>query len=297
MKPHFHLIPRNIENTYLLRHHTLPHLGTVWHYHPEIELHYIIRGKGVRFVGDNISNFDAGELLLLGEDLPHMWRCTEEYFRNDPAVTAEAIVIQFLPDFIGQDFLQKWESASIVRLYEKAKIGLIVTGSTKQEIIELMKQTVESEGIKTIILILTMLEILSQSRELHPISSKQTLYQSDKDETDRLNHVIAYTLNNYKNELTLEEIAGVANLSMTSFCRYFKMMTKKTFGDFLTEIRISHAKRLLIENGELTTETVGFECGFNNRSNFFRHFKAITGRTPSEYKKEYSSEYFLINGF
>jgi AraC-like DNA-binding protein len=294
MKPHFHLIPRNLENAYLTRHHIVPNLGTVWHYHPELELHYIIRGKGVRFVGDNISNFDVGELLLLGENLPHMWRCTEEYFRKDPSIQAEAIVVQFLPDFIGQDFLQKWESEPILRLYEKAKIGLVVTGDTKKQIIELMKQTVEAEGIKMIILILTMLEILSQSKDLHPIASKQTLYQSSKEETDRLNQVIAYILNNYKNELTLEEISRVANLRTTSFCRYFKMMTKKTFRDFLIEIRISHAKRLLMENSELTTEAVGYECGFNNRSNFFRHFKAITGHTPSEYKREYAKESFLV---
>src|SRR5699024_8532429 len=121
MRPHFHLIPRNTENAYLSRHHTLPNLGKVWHYHPELELHYIIRGHGTRFVGDNISNFAAGELLLLGENLPHMWRCTEEYFRKDSSVSAEAIVVQFLPDFIGRDFLQKWESSAIVHLYDKAK--------------------------------------------------------------------------------------------------------------------------------------------------------------------------------
>jgi len=259
-----------------------------------LELHYIIRGKGVRFIGDNISNFDAGELLLLGENLPHMWRCTEEYFKRDPKITAEAILVQFLPDFIGTDFLNKWESSAILDLYEKAKIGLVITGRTKGLIVSLMKQAIETSGLNTIIHILSMLNILSKSKEMSPISSNKSLYKSDKEEADRLNKVIAYTLNNYKEDLSLEEISNVANLSSTSFCRYFKMMTKKTYHDFLIEIRISHAKRMLIEDTSVTTETICFDCGFNNRSNFFRHFKTITGFTPLEYKREFSIEPLLV---
>lgn len=189
MKPQYHIVPRDIRTSHLSRQHTLPNFGTVWHYHPELELHYIIRGEGVRFVGDNISNFDEGELLLLGENLPHMWRCNEQYFRSDPNITAEAIVVQFLPDFMGSDFLTRDEGAGIINLYERAKAGLVISGDTRDEVVDLMRKSVGTEGLTRVVLILSMLEVLAKSKEMEPIASKETHYKSSKEENDRLNNV------------------------------------------------------------------------------------------------------------
>lgn len=244
-------------------------------------------GEGVRFVGDNISNFSAGELLLLGANLPHMWRCNEKYFRGTPSITAEAIVVHFLPEFMGNDFLKKPETASILNLYEKAKSGIEIHGDTKKEVVAHMRQSVKKEGLGRMVSIINIIEILAESKEIQPITTSVTSYKSNQKEIDRLNKIYVYTLENYHTNLTLEEIAAVANLSVTSFCRYFKMMTKKTFHDFLIEIRISHARRMLIEETTTTTEAICFECGFNNRSNFFRHFRQITGFSPVEYKHKY----------
>src|SRR6478735_3302451 len=135
MKPHFHLVPGNVEESHLSRHHILPNFGTVWHFHPELEFHYIIRGEGIRLVGDNVSAFGPGELLLLGQDLPHMWRCNEEYFRSDPEIKAEAIVIHFASHFAGRDFLRKAEAEPILKLYEKARKGLVIHGTAKKNIL------------------------------------------------------------------------------------------------------------------------------------------------------------------
>ncbi|MBK1439071.1 helix-turn-helix domain-containing protein [Parapedobacter sp. ISTM3] len=294
MKPHFHLVPRTTAYPYLSRQHTLPNFGTVWHYHPELELHYIVRGEGVRFVGDNISNFDAGELLLLGENLPHMWRCNKRYFQGNPNITAEAVVVQFLADFMGRDFLRKPEAAAIHALYERARYGLVIHGRTKKQVVTLMRESVQAEGLSRLMLIFNMLHVLADSKEVTQIATGWTTHQANKDETDRINKVYHYILSNYRNEITLDEIATVAHLSVTSFCRYFKMMTKKTFRDFLIEVRISHAKRMLIEDSISTTEAICFECGFNNRSNFFRHFKRITGCTPVEYRHRYLYENVFV---
>ena len=249
-------------------------------------MHYVIRGEGVRFVGDNISNFYSGELLLLGENLPHMWRCSEKYFEGNHLITAEAIVVHFMPEFMGKGFFELPESAKIASLYEKAKAGMEIIGNTKQRIMSLMAKSVRAEGLSRLVLILKMLEILSSSNEMEPISSGKLELQTNKQENERLNKVYEYTLKNYSNELSLKDIAAVANLSVTSFCRYFKMMTKKTFHDFLIELRISHARKLLMDDNLITIETVCFDCGFNNRSNFFRHFKRITGYTPYEFRKK-----------
>lgn len=287
MKPYFYIVPRDVTATHLTRHHVLPNFGSVWHYHPELEFHYIVRGEGVRFVGDDVSNFDAGELLLLGEGLPHMWRCNEAYFRRDPSITAEAVVVQFLPGFIGKDFLQMPEALPIKNLYSKARRGLVIYGETRERIVRMMFDSVSADSLQRIVLIISMLELLSRSDEMDFIATSPWSSPSNNEDDERINKVYRYVLDNFRQPISLEEISSVASLSQTSFCRYFKMMAKKTFYDFLTEVRISHANRLLIEEPEATTEGICFECGFNNRSNFFGHFKRITGLTPVEYRKKF----------
>jgi AraC-like DNA-binding protein len=127
---------------------------------------------------------------------------------------------------------------------------------------------------------------MDKSGEYSIIAAGKAFYQSNESDTIRLNKVCTYTLSNYKKEIPLSEIAEISNLSVTSFCRYFKLMTKKTYYNFLTEIRISHACHALLEN-KLPTQVICFECGFNNISNFYRHFKKITGITPLDYKRKY----------
>ncbi len=286
MKPLFHKVPTSIQSSFEVRHDIKPNFGKLWHYHPELELHYVARGEGVRFIGDNISNFSSGEVILLGENLPHTWRCNEEYYQNSSKLDVEAIVIHFLPDCLGKDFINLPESFLIPKLFEKAKRGMILNGKAKEELISLMKSAPDANQIDKLIILLHILKVLSETEEYTEITSSHAFYQSNESDSIRLNKIYNYTLSNYKREITLAEIASYSNLSVTSFCRYFKMMTKKTYYDFLIEIRISHACRLLIEN-KIPTEMICFECGFNNVSNFYRHFKKVTEITPMEYKKRY----------
>ncbi|MXV15193.1 AraC family transcriptional regulator [Hufsiella ginkgonis] len=287
MKAHFRKVPINIQNSYSVRHDHLPNFGGIWHYHPELELHHIIRGEGVRLIGDNISNFSSGEILLLGENLPHTWRCKEEYFQNNPDLNVEAIVIHFLPDCLGKYLLSLPEAYLIPKLFEKAKNGMLIGGKAREQLAGLMFNAVHATNLDRIIVLLSILKTLAETEEFSPIASThQAFYQSNESDTIRLNKVCSYTLSNYKREISLEEISSISNLSVTSFCRYFKQITKKTYYDFLIEIRISHACRFLIED-KLPTEVLCFECGFNNVSNFYRHFKKVAGMTPLEYKRKY----------
>lgn len=286
MKPHFHKVPVSLQSSFSIRHDVQRCFPTTWHLHPELELHYVIKGEGVRFIGDNISNFSPGEILFMGQNLPHTWRCKEEYFQENSNLQVEAIVLQFLPTCLGKDFLSLPEAYLIPKLLEKAKRGMVLGGKSREKIGELMFAALQATNLDRIILLLSIIKILAESKDYHSISSPHAFYKSDDVETQRLNTVCAYTLANYKKNISLEEIASISNLSVTSFCRYFKQMTNKTYNDFLTEIRISHACRLLIED-RLPTELICFQCGFNNISNFYRHFKNITSLTPLEYKREY----------
>ena len=164
---------------------------------------------------------------------------------------------------------------------------MVITGKTKQKLAGLMKEALNATNLDKIIVLLQILKTLAETTEFKTIVSGQSnFYQSNETDTIRLNKVCNYTLTNYKKDITLEEISSISNLSVTSFCRYFKLMTRKTYYDFLIEIRISHACRALVED-KLPTEVICFDCGFNNVSNFYRHFKKVTGITPLEYKRKY----------
>ncbi|KAA8486297.1 AraC-like DNA-binding protein [Arcticibacter tournemirensis] len=287
MKPLFHKVPVKLQNSFSIRHDVASNFGTVWHYHPELEIQYVIKGEGVRFIGDNISNFSSGELILLGENLPHTWRCNETYFQPNSQLEVEAIVIHFLPDCLGKDLLNLPEAYLIPKLFEKAKQGMVIQGKTREKLSKLLFSAINATNLDRIIVLLSILKTLAETNEYSTITTSQhTFTQSSESDNIRLNKVYNYTLSHYKKEISLEEISSLSNLSVTSFCRYFKLMTKKTYYDFLIEIRISHACRALIED-KLPTEVICFECGFNNVSNFYRHFKKVTGITPLDYKRTY----------
>lgn len=289
MKPLFHKVPTSLQNSFGIRHDIEPNFGKIWHYHPELELHYVVRGEGVRFIGDNISNFSSGEMILLGENLPHTWRCHEEYYQQQSGLEVEAIVIQFLPDCLGKDFIHLPESFLIPKLFDKAKKGMIINGTAREKLIKLLENAPKANQIDKLLLLVNILKVLAETEEFTEITSAHAFYQSNETDSLRLNKICSFTLTHYKREITLEEIAAISNLSITSFCRYFRLMTNKTYYDFLIEIRISHACRLLVED-KFPTDVICFECGFNNVSNFYRHFKKVTGTTPMDYKRKYLSK-------
>src|SRR5687767_11406840 len=151
MKPQFHKVPLKIQNSYSARHDKLPNFGAIWHYHPELELHYVIKGEGVRLIGDNISNFSSGEIILLGENLPHTWRCRDEYFQHNPELEVEAVVIQFLPDCLGQHLLHLPEAFLLPRLFEKAQNGMLIGQSTRSSLAPLMLAAVKATNLDRLI--------------------------------------------------------------------------------------------------------------------------------------------------
>lgn len=287
MKPHFHKVPVGIENSFSIRYDVQPNFGTLWHYHTELELNYIIKGEGVKFIGDSISNFTSGDMILLGENLPHTWHCNEEYFRDDPTLKVEAFVLHFSSKCLGNDFLKLPEAYMIPQLFEQAKKGLLIYGKARRKLADLLQQALGARGIERLILMISMLRVLAETGEKETISSAYAFHtKHNAYDMLRLDRIYSYSLENYKKDISLEEVAAIANMSVTSFCRYFKTATKKSFFTFLIEIRISHACRALIED-KLPIEMICFQCGFNNVSNFYRHFKKVMGITPYKYKEKY----------
>lgn len=276
--------------TFSIRHDIIPAFKGVWHYHPQVELHYVIKGEGVRFIADNVSNFSTGELVFLGENVPHCWKSGEEYFVENNSPGVEVLVLQFLPDCLGRQLLNLPEAYLLPKLFEKARAGMLINGKAKVKIVALMKRLLNETGIGGIITLIEILKELSETDQYNQITfSKNALYLCTTDEGVRFNNICHHTLKNFRREVPLSEIASVGNLSATSFCRYFKMMTNKNYVKFITQIRVNHACKLIIED-QLSMPAVCFESGFCNLSNFYRQFKKNTGMTPLAYKNAYQHQ-------
>ncbi|HWB28320.1 MAG TPA: AraC family transcriptional regulator [Chitinophagaceae bacterium] len=273
-------------NSFSIKEDIYPHLYNHWHYHPEVELTLIRKGTGMRLVGDNIEQFKDNDLVLLGANLPHLWRSDAAYFKNDPELFVEAVAIHFKKDFWGSDFLELPEMKHIKAVLEKAKRGIKITGKTKRLLLPKMEAALQAGDAARIILLIEMLATIATSKDYKFLASAVFLKSYSLATTDKINTIYDYTFTHFQKELSIKEIAKVANLSPHSFCRYFKTRTLKTYWQFLLEVRIGYACKLLIEN-KLTVARICYECGFNNLSNFNRHFKDITKVTPLQYGKQY----------
>ncbi len=262
----------------------LPYLYEKWHFHPELELTHIVQSRGTRFVGDSIEEFEEGDLILIGSNLPHVWKNDTAYFQSNYSLRAESQVVQFLPDCFGKDFLNLKEMESIRRLFEKSKRGLRITGKTKEKVQKLMPQLLENtNGVQRIGLFLTILDLIAESEEVVFLSSEGFLDSYHRFDAETINRVYEFTLSQFNRRILIEEAAAIANMSVANFCRYFKNRTQKTYVQFLTEVRIGYACRMLIENKK-SVQQIAFDCGFHNISNFNRSFRLLKHQNPMAYR-------------
>lgn len=274
----------SINYSFVARIDKLPYLYEKWHFHPELELTHIVHSRGTRFVGDSIEEFEEGDLIFLGSNLPHVWKNDAAYFQPNAFLRAEAQVLQFLPDCFGKDFLNLKEMEAIRRLFEKSKRGLRIMGEAKEKVLELMTQLIENpNGVQRIGLFLNILEIIAESEEIVFLSSEGFLDSYHRFDTDTINRVYEFTLSQFNRRILIEEAAAIANMSVANFCRYFKNRTQKTYVQFLTEVRIGYACRMLIENKK-SVQQIAFDCGFHNISNFNRSFRLLKHQNPMAYR-------------
>lgn len=289
MRPILRKIDTGYNYSFSVREDVGPYLYNHWHFHPETELTLIRKGNGIRLVGDSMEPFSDGDLILLGSNLPHLWRSDPEYFRGNEKLQVEAVAIHFMEDFWGPAFLELPELKSIKELLIKSQRGIKVLGRTQQKVSAMMERMLKAKNTERVTLLLNMLNVISLSEECQLLSSVGFGNAYDLGQTDNINRIYNYTLDHFHEKICLRELAAMANVSPHSFCRYFKSRTMKTYWQFLLEVRIGYACKLLIEN-KASISQICFSCGFNNLSNFNRQFRERTGLTPSHYLKEYHTK-------
>ena len=262
--------------------HQLPRFLNVWHYHQELELIYIKRSTGTKFIGDSIERFSAGDLVLVGSCLPHLWLNDKAYFERKDLVS-EALVIHFHPHCFGEGFFNIPEMHKILKVIEDAKVGIRVDGTSKKKIIERMEKIFFESDFDKVISLLNIMKLIEAEPDKTSLSSHSFINAYAKNSSTKLDKVYEFVLNNFKEGINLNQTAELVHMNPSAFSRYFKQTTNKTFIQFLNEVRIGYACKMLLDEGDKNVSEIAFECGYNNLSNFNKQFKLITGKTPRAY--------------
>jgi AraC-like DNA-binding protein len=286
MKPAVQKSPISENYAFEVKYLKESHFDPNWHFHSEYQLFIVIQGTGTRFVGDHVSPFKKNDLVFTGPNLPHLWQSDPEYFATDKTFWTEGIVVYFHENFIGQDFLHRNETYKIKQLFMKAQRGMEIFGETMEKAKTFMQELLQVEDFQRILTLLNLLNLLANSTEYNLLANEGYANLLKEHESDRMNKVHAYVMKNFREKISLDDVAAIANMSPPSFSRYFKMHANKTFSDFLTEIRIGYSCKLLIEK-KISISEACYESGFNTLSNFNRQFKEVTHHSPLEYRKKY----------
>jgi AraC-like DNA-binding protein len=275
-------IPHGGKTSIKVDYDVMPHFYDTYHTHEEIQIMLVVNGYGSAYIGDKILQFEKGNIYLLGQNLPHVFK--DKLASEGERI--ESISIFFLQDFMGKGFLELPESRLLATLIEECKRGIQLQGKLQAIMADNIWKIYRSEGLNRLLFLVGTLEQIAQSEELKFISSPG--YHKPKRSVDgqKINDVFDFMLENYSREIRLGEIAAVANMSSTAFCRYFKHHTRKTYSRFLNEIRVGHACKMLVDD-KLSISHICYNSGFNNISNFNRQFKKITDFTPSKYQNQH----------
>lgn len=265
-----------------------PHFTFPWHFHSEYEIVYVIRSFGKRFVGDNIGDFKSGDLVLLGSNLPHLWKNDELFYQNNPKYWVNAVVIHFPFDFFKEPFSKYPEFNRIKELLLRSTRGISFDLKVSKIVGPKLKNLLELDDFSRTIGLLGILNEMALSKNYKLLASKSFSPNVFEWSGKRLDKVMYIVNSEYRNKLKLDDVADQIGMNNAAFSRYFKEKTGKSFSEFIIEMRISYACKLLTE-GILNITQVCYESGFNNISNFNRQFKKITFLTPTQFQKQYQS--------
>ena len=286
MKPLLEKSIENLNQSYLVKTLKEPFFDPNWHFHPHYQLFTVIKGTGTRFIGDDIRHFNVGDTVFLAPNMPHLWRSDREYFEKDSQLMTEGIVVYFKEDFLGSEFFEKSEMYDVKTLLKKSERGLDLTGQLKEELVNDLKNLPVDSGFQGIIKILSILDKLSKSTDYQYIASTTYSNTHKISETERMRRVHEYVLKHFKENINLSTVASLSNMTDAAFCRYFKSRTNKTFSDFVKEIRIGNACKILQDENKSISQTC-YESGYNTVSNFNNQFKLLKGVCPKQYQKLY----------
>ncbi|MEJ0103863.1 MAG: AraC family transcriptional regulator [Bacteroidota bacterium] len=259
-----------------------PTLNDQLHFHNVHEIAWILKGSGKRIVGDNIEYFTNDDLVFISPMLPHASYIGQDYLLCNQEV--HALVIYFHPDWFNESVTNSSDFVKLRKLMKDIERGIKVSGEARAKTIKSLMNLKKGKGLERIIILLEILDCISKSDDYKCLASEGYSNSYGKNDVERLGEVYKYIMKNFTDIIKLDDIASIANMTSTSFCKYFKYKTGKTFSSFVNEVRIGQACKMIL-NESLDISQICYSCGFNNLTNFNRNFKHFTRMTPTEYKR------------
>lgn len=268
------------DRSFIIFHETGPF--TRWHHHPEYELVLINKGRGKRMIGDHIDRFEENDLILVGPYLAHEWLCDDQYFEPG-GFKGEGTVIQFVKEFLGEQFFSLPEYKNLNHLLDESARGILFTGNTKEKIISMILRSYEKDPADRLLTLFSIFNIFTKTKEYKLLCSPIFMETSHVTGSIPMQKALQYIMQNFHNEVNMKEMLEITNMSNTSFCLAFKKIYRMTFKEYLVNTRIGYACRLLGDES-MTISEIAYHSGFENLSNFNRQFKRLKGITPKQYQ-------------
>lgn len=264
-------------HSFACRYYTTPNFETTWHLHEEVEIIVITKGYGTVMIGDYVSPYNPLDVYFIASNIPHWFR------KNNQCKIGEALVLQFNANLFS-DFLKQPELKHIDSALHK-NVAFRCNGKLALHVAHQLTTIEQAKKTQRLLLLLALLDKLSTSKEISTVTKDFT---TSANVNPAIELVINFSFKHYLSNITLEQAANIVGMSIPTFCRYFKKNTKKTYFEFLQELRINHACRLL-STTEKPILTVCYESGFNSWSHFSKQFKAIKAVTPKTYRNHYKA--------
>lgn len=281
MKPIFEAVKLSANSSFIIRSFTERRFSAPYHYHPEYELTLIVKGRGKRYVGTHMQDYCAGDLVLLGPNVPHCWKTSDR-----ETTPSASVVVHFRENFLGNDFFGIPEMTAVMRLLKNSINGLCF--KNKSDAVKRMMEGLlkENDNYRRLILLLDLLHYLATAAKYAALQKKGGLTSLSISDKERIHQVFAYIVDNFQRDISLVTAASVANLSPHAFCKYFKRVTRKTFIEAVNDYRIDFAVRELI-NTDKSIGHICYESGFNDTSNFYKTFRSRFSTSPLQYRNSF----------
>ncbi|NLR68828.1 AraC family transcriptional regulator [Chitinophaga varians] len=288
MKPLIEKLTLSENTSFVARTYRTPHFEVPWHQHHEYELILILEGGGTAFVGDYIGDFKPGDIFFLGSNLPHT-------FQKSGDMITSAVVVQFLDSLWGNELLNLPEGVYMKNLLLAAAQGLKIPESYREKMADIIQGLENQQRFGRIISLFQCLNMMAESGDYITLSS-QTPDANYRIKQAEIDLILQYTNRNFRNKISLREVSAVVNMSVAAFCKYFRRSTKKTYVDYLNEMRIGYACKLLKDTNSSVIE-ICFESGFNTLANFNKQFLKYKSITPSAFRKKvkHPSTHFAVD--
>jgi len=258
-----------------------------WHYHSYYEISFITEGTGKRFVADSMDEFQPGDLVFVGPNIPHTWVVDKEQYTTGKR-KLEMVYVQFSDASLGKEMLSLNEFANAEKALSLATRGIRIVGNTLDQASNLMLQMPYATHFERYILFLEILNMIGKSEELVLLASKEYINTRFHTDNQRIQTIYKFLMEHYREEIDLERIASLVNLAPGSLCRFFKKQAGKTIFEYLNIIKVDFACKLLMNDG-LSVADVAYDSGFNNLSHFNKQFREITGVTPLKYRQRFTT--------